>query len=153
MAQPHPLLLFREALNVTDGMDKDAQETTNAPHCQRRPPNISTLKPPWYGISTIIRMITNISKATTCTHYTKAGSTTVPAYCAPTFAFNLPAPPSVLGGTPETNVSVAPSIITVNKLDCCHACTRIFNCVWWNFEFGINTLSHPDYRDAISLLL
>jgi len=88
-------------------------------------------------------MITNISKASTCTHYASVGRTTVPAYCAPTFAYNLPAPPSVLGGTPETNVSVAPSIITVNKLDCCHACTRIFNCVWWNFEFGVNTPNDP----------
>jgi len=66
-------------------------------------------------------------------------ATTVPAYCEPTFAFDFPELPSVLAGTPETNVSIAPSIVTSNKLDCCHACTKIFNCVWWNFEFGADT--------------
>ena len=69
----------------------------------------------------------------------RAPATTVPAYCEPTFAFDLPELPSVLAGIPQTNVSIAPSITTINKLDCCHACTRIFNCIWWNFEFGVNT--------------
>ena len=72
MAQLHPLILFLEGPNVTDGMDQDAQETSNAPHCQnklrlrvrqlrpemllhfalhllqlhRRLPNIATPKPP-----------------------------------------------------------------------------------------------------------
>jgi len=65
--------------------------------------------------------------------------TTVPAYCEPTFAVDFLELPSVFEAIPQNNISIAPSITTINKLDCCHACTRIFNCVWWNFEFGSNT--------------
>jgi hypothetical protein len=34
------------------------------------------------------------------------------------------------------NIAVAPSITANDKLDCCHACSKIFNCVWWKFDFG-----------------
>jgi hypothetical protein len=85
----------------------------------------------------------DISLSSTCTYYAGAAKTTVPAYCAATFAFNFPAVPSGFAASPQNNISTAPSITTVNKADCCHACARIFNCVWWYFEFGADTPGDP----------
>ncbi|OCK73727.1 hypothetical protein K432DRAFT_447684 [Lepidopterella palustris CBS 459.81] len=74
--------------------------------------------------------------STTCTRRSPGQSTTVPAYCEPTFSFNLPSVPPELAAIPENNIYTAPSITTENKLACCDACTNIFNCVWWKFDFG-----------------
>jgi len=85
-----------------------------------------------------------VTASSTCTMYGSAPKTTVPAYCAATFAYNFPALPTDFVASPANNISTAPSITTVNKADCCHACARIFNCVWWNFQFGASTPGDPN---------
>lgn len=55
---------------------------------------------------------------------------TYPANCAPTLQANAPQP------NIHANWKVSPNFTVPSKMDCCDACTNVFNCVWWKFDFG-----------------
>ena len=85
--------------------------------------------------------LSGLATASTCTVYDEYNDdmTTVPSICQPTYAYNLQELPSYMEAVPANSIALAPPVNAVNKIDCCDACARIFNCVWWKFDFSDDT--------------
>jgi hypothetical protein len=71
-----------------------------------------------------------LKKTTTCVDYVPTTEATYAALCAPSLQVNAPAPNS------EPGYRVVQSFQVASKMDCCAACTSVFNCAWWKFDFG-----------------
>ncbi|KAL9622633.1 MAG: hypothetical protein Q9160_002943 [Pyrenula sp. 1 TL-2023] len=70
-------------------------------------------------------------QTSTCLSYDKKPAATFPALCAPSLQANAP---SVVSSPP--NIQTISPIPVPDKLSCCAACVKIFNCVWWTFTFS-----------------
>jgi hypothetical protein len=67
---------------------------------------------------------------TTCVNYVPTTLATYASLCVSSLQVNAPAPNS------HSDYKVVPSFPVASKMDCCAACTSVFDCVWWKFDPG-----------------